>query len=77
MSNPKKNYSLFHVLSDEVQNHGQEQQQNNIKNIYQENYIFSLTIPWLFQMLRLHNTAMGMDTSAAMAEMWKEGKVKS
>ena len=26
-------------------------------------------------MLRLHNTAMGMDTSAAMAELWKEGKV--
>ena len=30
----------------------------------------------LFQMLRLHNTAMGMDTSAAMAELWKEGKVR-
>ena len=27
-------------------------------------------------MLRLHNTAMGMDTSAAMAELWKEGKVR-
>ena len=41
------------------------------------NDVVSLTIPRLFQMLRLHNTAMGMDTSAAMAEMWKEGKVKS
>ena len=50
----------------------------NTTRIYFVDYIASMdTVPCLFQMLRLHNTAMGMDTSAAMADLWKEGKVRS
>ena len=48
----------------------------NTTRIYFVDYVASMdTAPCLFQMLRLHNTAMGMDTSAAMADLWKEGKV--
>ena len=50
----------------------------NTTAIYFVDYVASMdTVPYLFQMLRLHNTAMGMDTSAAMADLWKEGKVRS